>query len=161
MKSQSLLAVALLLTVAACGGASGGPFTPPATTAGDDGWEMYVDAPTVDRGAARGLDPDPLDSPEAAVVKYLASRVRGDGAWQDAMAPNLSDRARRSLDEWSEWTLESFQLRGRKPYGDGSRAWVQVHFVLSVDGDQDEGEDEFDVVKMAGDMGWRVSQPPS
>lgn len=151
----------LLSTVAACGGASGGgPYTPPATTAGDDGWETYVDAPTVDRGAARGLDPDPLDSPEAAVVKFLASQARGDGKWEDAMAVNLSDGAKRSLDEWREWTLESFQLRGRKPYGDGSRAWVRVHFVISIGDDRDEGEDEFDVVNLPT-LGWRVADPPS
>lgn len=159
MTTQRLLTISCLALVMACGGAAGGPYTPPVTSAGDDGWEMYVDAPTVDRDAARGLDPDPLDSPEAAVVKFLASRVRGDGKWRDAMAVNLSDSAKHSLDEWAEWKLDSFQLRGRKPSGEG-RTWVRVHFVLSIGDDTDEGEDEFDVVDLPT-LGWRVADPPS
>lgn len=159
MSYRIALLATLLVGAAACGG-GGGPYEPPATTAGDDGWEMYVEAPTVDAAAAKRLDPDPLDSPEAAVVKFLASHVRGDGKWEDAMAVNLSDRAQRAVDQWNAWTLESFQLRGRKPYGDGSRAWVRVHFVISIDGDQDEGEDEFDVVDLPN-LGWRVADPPT
>lgn len=155
--------IAVLLTVVACGGGAsggGGPYTPPATTASEDGWETYVNAPTVDRGAARGLDPDASQSPEAAVVKFLASRLRGDRAWRDSMAVEQSDRARRSLEEWDEWTLEGFQLRGRKPHGDGSRAWIRVHFVISIGDDRDEGEDEFEVTNLPT-LGWRISDLPS
>ena len=157
LRKPLLLILAISLT--ACSG-SGGPYTAPATTAGDDGWQMYVDAPTVDADDAERLDPEPLDSPEAAVVKFLASHVRGDDQWKQTRPVNMGDRGQRAFDQWQDWDLESFQLRGRKPYGDGSRAWVRVHFVISANGDTDEGEDEFDVVNLPT-LGWRVASPPT
>lgn len=164
MRPHVLFGSVLLLATAACGGGGGAsgsggatPYTPPAATAGADGWETYADAPMVDASAARGLDPAP-DSPEAAVVKFLASRVRGDDAWEGAMVASPSDRAKRSLSEWDEWELARFQLRGRKATGADSY-YVKTFFEIAVDGDTDEGEDEFEVVREDG--GWRVATPPS
>jgi hypothetical protein len=167
---RSLFGLAAGLTLAitlAAGGAGGGsgagggggatPYTPPAVTAGSDGWETYADAPMVDAAAAKNLDPAP-DSPEAAVVKYLAGRVRGDDAWRDALVASPSNRAERALDEWEEWEVHRFQLQGRKATGADSY-YVRTFFEIAVGDDTDEGEDEFEVVREAG--GWRVSQPPA
>lgn len=156
------LAVALSLTAAACGGGGGAdgggsPYTPPAATAGADGWETYTDAPMVDAAAAKNLNPTP-DSAEAAVVKFLASRARGDDAWREAMVASPSGRAERALAEWDEWELHRFQLRGKKETGADSY-YVKTYFEIAVDGDTDEGEDEFEVVREAG--GWRISSPPA
>lgn len=155
-------AIALAIVAAACGGGGAGaggetPYSPPATTAGDDGWEIYSDAPMVDAAAARDLNPAP-DSPEAAVVKFLASRVRGDDAWREAMVASPSGRAERALAEWDEWELRRFQLRARKPASPTTH-YVETWFEIAVGGDTDEGEDEFEVVQEGG--GWRISSPPA
>ncbi len=132
-------------------------YVAPASQPSGDGWETYPAAAMVDGEAARHLNPIP-DSPEAAVVKFLASRVRGDDAWEDAMVASPSDRARRALDEWQEWELSRFQLRGKKETSADSY-YVKTYFEIAVDGDTDEGEDEFEVVREGG--GWRVSSPPA
>ena len=133
------------------------PYTPPKTEAAADGWQTYIDAPMVDRAAAEQLNPSP-DSPEAAVVKFLASRARGDDVWREAMVSKSSDRIQRLLKEWDEWQLERFQLRGRKdPRTD--EAYIKVFFEISVEGDTDDGEDEFEVVREG--EGWRIARPPA
>lgn len=123
--------------------------------AGPDGWDAYVGAPMVDRAAAEGLDPPP-ETPEAAVVKFLASRLRGDDAWQGAVVPNPTDRARRGLAEWDEWQLERFQLRGRSEL-QAHEVRVRVFFEISVDGDT--AEDEFEVTLEGNE--WRIVRVPS
>ena len=167
-----LLAFTLVSTagLGACGGSNdsgdgpSGAATPteatyvaPATEPGEDGWEIYPVAAMVDAEAARYLNPIP-DSPEAAVVKFLASRVRGDDVWKGAVVSSPDDRARRALEEWDEWSLDRFQLRGRKSSGADS-FFLRTYFEISVDGDTDEGEDEFEVVREGG--GWRVTSPPT
>ncbi|MCV0396316.1 MAG: hypothetical protein K5872_03905 [Rhizobiaceae bacterium] len=133
-------------------------YTPPATAAPDDrGWETYEHAPVVDAAAAASINPR-ADTPEAAVVKFLASRARGDEEWKKAMVAEPSDRTKRQLAEWEEWTLESFQLRARKSRG-ADTVSIKVFFAISFDGRSDEGEDEFEVAR-EGD-GWRVASPPA
>lgn len=157
----TVVAVALAVVALGCGGGGGAasetPYAPPAATVGDDGWETYTNAPMVDAAAARDLNPAP-DSPEAAVVKFLASRVRGDDAWREAMVASPSGRAERALAEWDEWELHRFQLRGKKPASQTTQ-YIKTYFEIAVDGDSDEGEDEFEVVQEAG--GWRISSPPA
>lgn len=160
---RTACAIAAVFAVTACTNADSTPessppaYTPPKMEAEADGWHRYVDAPMVDRAAAENLDPPP-DSPEAAVVKFLASRVRGDDAWRAAMVSKLSDRAKRALAEWDEWQLQRFQLRGRKEPR-ANEAYIKVFFEISVNGDTDDGEDEFEVMR-EGDE-WRISRPPS
>lgn len=157
----TVAAIALAVVALGCGGGGGAasetPYTPPAASAGADGWETYTDAPMVDAAAARDLNPAP-DSPEAAVVKFLASRVRGDDAWREAMVASPSGRAERALAEWDQWELHRFQLRGKKETGADSY-YVKTYFEIAVDGDTDEGEDEFEVVREGSD--WRISSPPA
>lgn len=151
------LSLALLL-LAACGnGDPGTPYTPPATTDAGDGWSSYVEAPLVDKKNANGLDPV-LDTPEGAVVKFLASRVRGDRVWRKAMVSNLSESAEGAIEEWNEWSLEKFQLRGRREV-DPNRLWIRAYFEIKVGGSSDSGEDEFDVRRESD--GWKIVQPPA
>lgn len=132
------------------------PYEHLATTAGEDGWAIYLDAPMVDPAQAADLDPT-ADSPESVVVKFLASRMRGDMEWQEAIAFDSSQRIIRQLEEWDEWELERFQLRARKP-ADASTVLIRVFFEISVDGQTDDGEDDFVVVQK--DEGWRVVSIP-
>ena len=92
--------------------------------------ETYSNAPMVDRAMAQSLNPAP-DSPEAAVVKFLASRLRGDGAWKDALASPMSERGRRSIEEWEDWEVKRFQLRSRSETSQDA-VWVTVYFEVSV-----------------------------
>jgi hypothetical protein len=155
--------IAAVFAVAACTNADSTPessslaYTPPKSEAGADGWHRYVDAPIVDQAAAENLDPTP-DSPEAAVVKFLASRARGDDAWQGAMVSNLSNRAKRALAEWDEWQLQRFQLRARKEPRP-NEAYVKAFFEISVKGDTDDGEDDFELMREGNE--WRISRPPA
>lgn len=155
----------LVAALAACGGGAGGdggavsetPYTPPQVSAGSEGGEAYVDAPMIDAAGARNLNPIP-DSPEAAAVKFLASRVRGDSAWKGALVSDLSDRGKRGLEEWEEWELQRFQLRSRHASGSNSY-WIKVYFEIAIDGDTDDGTDDLGVSR-EGD-GWRVFEVPS
>lgn len=134
------------------------PYTPPAAATPDErGWEAYEDAPVVDAATAKSINPT-MDTPEGAVVRFLASRVRGDGEWKGAMVADPSDRTLRQLQQWEEWTLERFQLRARKAKDDGT-AWIRVYFEISFNGRSDEGEYEFEVMR-EGDE-WRVVSPPA
>jgi hypothetical protein len=155
---RTAILLAALPWLLACGG---GPattaYTPPATRASADGAEAYVDAPLVDRAAAASLDPA-LGTPEAAVVKFLASRARGDDRWREAMARDTEPAAERALAQWADWHVQRFQLRGRKAAGEG-RMWVRAWFEIVVDGDTDDGEDEFEVA--LGDGVWRIVRPPT
>ena len=134
-----------------------GSYSPPDTKPGDKGWSDYVDPPMLDSGSARGLEPRP-ETPEAAVVLFLASRIRGDGAWKKAMTADPGRRAKRALAKWQDWKLRKAQLRARKLRGE-NRGYVRVWFELSISGKTETGTDDFTVVKEAGV--WRIKEPPS
>jgi hypothetical protein len=155
---RTAILLAAILLLAACGG---GPvttaYTPPTTRAGADGAEAYVDAPLVDRSAAASLDPA-LGTPEAAVVKFLASRARGDELWREAMTRDSAPAAERALAQWADWEVQRFQLRGRKAAGEG-RMWVRAWVEILVGGATDDGEDEFELA--LGDGVWRIVRPPT
>ena len=68
-------------------------YTPPEIAQGEDGWERYVGPLMLTPENVAGLTPAP-DSTEAAVVLYLASRIRGDSAWEDAMVDDPGARQR-------------------------------------------------------------------
>ena len=134
------------------------PYLPPAVERpGDMGREAYRDAPLVEAAGAENINP-PANTPEAAVVKFLASRMRGDDEWRKAMVAEPSDRTKRQLEQWDAWTLERFQLRGRKKHG-ADAASIRVFFAISFDGRLEEGEDEFELVS-EGDA-WHVASPPA
>lgn len=148
------LAVALVLPAIALAET---PFAPPEVRPGENGWEEYVDPPVIDRTMAQGLSPPP-ETPDAAVVRFLASRIRGDGDWRDAMVDDPGRKAKKALKSWDDWTLRSAQLRARK-FKTDDRGYVRVWFDLSISGDSETGTDDFTVVREA--EGWRISQPPS
>lgn len=132
-------------------------YAPPETREGDDGWMSYIDAPEIGPQDAAGLNPAPA-SPEAAVVKFLASRMRGDAAWQDALVAERSGRLERQIAKWQDWQVDGFQLRGRKPTR-GEGVYIKVFFRLTIDGDSDSGTDEFEVIPDGSE--WRVASIPT
>lgn len=152
-----LSAGAYVLISAGASIAQGAAYVPPETMQGEDGWMTYVDATEVGPKDAADLNPAPA-SPEAAVVKFLASRMRGDTAWQQALVTERSSRLERQIAKWQDWRIDGFQLRGRKPTrGDG--VYIRVFFRLTVDGASDSGTDDFDVIPDGGE--WRIASIPS
>ncbi|MDF1670541.1 MAG: hypothetical protein P1U83_13085 [Roseovarius sp.] len=131
-------------------------FTPPEVTAGENGWETYVDAPQIEKSTAGNLNPD-LSTPEGAVVLFLASRVRGDKDWQDAMVSSPDRKGKKAIKDWKDWTLNAAELKGRKIKQD--RGYVSVWMDFTISGESDSGTDDFTVVR-EGDE-WRVASPPS
>lgn len=148
------LALALALPVALPAETA---YAPSQVQPGEDGWETYVDPMIIDAGSAAGLSPAP-DTPEAAVVRFLASRVRGDNDWRDAIVDDPARKAKKALKQWDSWSLKAAQLKSRKMKSD-DRGYVRVWLDLTISGDSETGTDDFTVVRV-GD-GWRVSSPPS
>lgn len=131
-------------------------YAPPAVAAGENGWEDYVEALTLDRASASGLSPT-LDSAEAAVVLFLASRIRGDNDWKSAMVSDPDRKAKQALKAWKDWTLHSARLEARKLKD--TRGYIRVWMDFTVDGDRETGSDDFTMLR-DGDT-WRIASPPS
>lgn len=132
-------------------------YAPPQIVQGENGWESYVEPMMIDAQTAAGLTPAP-DSPEAAVVRFLASRIRGDDAWQDAMVDDPGRKTRKALKTWKGWRLNAAQIQSRKMRG-ADRGYVRVWVDLTIDGKSETGSDDFSV-RREGD-GWRISEVPS
>lgn len=132
-------------------------FEQPDTVPGENGWENYVDPVMIDRATAATVRPEPA-SPEAAVALFLASRIRGDNAWQGAMSGDLDRKGRKSVKNWRDWTLNAAQIKARKLRGE-DRAYISVWMDVTIDGDAETGTDDFTVRREAN--GWRISGVPS
>ncbi|MEM8961803.1 MAG: hypothetical protein AAGD38_10005 [Acidobacteriota bacterium] len=157
---RSLFPSLLVLIAVACGAASGPTETTlpdMSTVAAEDGWERYDEPKRYVVADVATVNPS-LGSPEAAVVKYLASKSRGDELWREAMVPGWEDNGRlvRQQARTATWKVLSFELRARKPTGND--LWVKTHVELEIDGDRDGGEDEFELTQVDGV--WRISRPP-
>lgn len=122
------------------------PYSPPRTRPGEDGWLLYQGSPTWDASTAVDLRPG-NGSAEAAVVHYLASRVRGDRRFDEVLpaADNCGGRLTRALSEHDSWTFHAFRLVGRKELEPGA-LWIKIWMQISFEGDMDSGEDEFSVL---------------
>jgi hypothetical protein len=102
---------------------AGAAFSVPAGRAGANGWTEYVEPPLYDPSAVAGVAPGG-DSPEAAVVHYLASRVRGDSRFQEVMVRECENECARGLGKHAEWTFLRFRLVARKDAGAGE-LWIK------------------------------------
>ena len=134
-----------------------GVYSSPQVVAGDNGWETYVDPLMITGDTARRLTPG-ADTPEAAVVQFLASRIRGDRDWQDVMTDDPGRKTKKALKAWKGWTLNAAQIKSRKMRGE-DRGYVRVWVDLTIGGDNETGTDDFTVKREAG--GWRISEIPS
>lgn len=160
---QMTRAILLAAGVAAAALTAPGPvradtgWSPPGVQEAEDGWQEYVDPARIDSAAARGLKPA-LDTPEGAVMRYLASRLRDDRDWKSAMVDDPDRKAKKALKKWRDWTLNAAQLKARKFRGE-NRAYVSVWMDFTISGDNDSGTDDFTVVRQGDE--WRVASPPS
>lgn len=124
---------------------------------GDNKYE-YVNSPLYEGTKAGAFNPE-LGSAEAAVAKFLSSKARQDATWKEALIPESewSDRLKRKLEDWKNWKITKWQLKGLQI--DNSRAYLTVYFEIEYDGETDDGEDEFELVLKNGV--WMVLYPPT
>ncbi len=132
-------------------------FTVPATRPREDGAAEYVDAPRYDASNVAGLAPG-ASSPEAAVVHYLASRVRRDDRYREVMTQYCKGDCAENLAEHDTWKFRAFRLVSRQP-DDAGGWWIEAWFEIEFEGGVDSGSDEFTVVKAAD--GYRIVEVPT
>ncbi|UYV38807.1 hypothetical protein N4R57_07185 [Rhodobacteraceae bacterium D3-12] len=132
-------------------------YSPPEIAQGENGWESYIGPMMLDKTTVAGLNPAP-NTPEAAVVRFLASRIRGDRAWQQAIVSSPGRKAKKGLKTWKSWRLNAAQIQSRKMRG-ANRGYVSVWLDLTIAGEKKTGTDDF-TVKREGD-GWRIAEVPS
>jgi hypothetical protein len=140
------------------------PWTPPKTEPGADGWERYVDVPTLTPATAAGFTPG-FDTPEGALLSFYASRMRGDDAWRSALAdeknpafgPGDLARLNRKLDNSRDWKYLEVRLVGKKSKDE--ELWIKIHMKIEIGGQIDGGEDEATLVSVGGR--WYVLSIPT
>ena len=132
-------------------------FTAPATKAGKRGLSKYIDAPKYDANNVADLAPGG-GSPEAAVVHYLASRVRHDERYREVITASCSRDCKYGLAEHDMWKFRGFRLVSRKQTAPG-KFWIEVWFEIKHRGGIDTGTDEFTVVAEAD--GYRIVEVPT
>lgn len=120
----------------------------------------YVDSPLFGGKEAGAFDPE-LGSPEAAVVKFLCSKVRQDGVWKEALVPEeeWTDRLKRKLESWDRWQVTKWQLKSIQDVNE-NRVYLTVYMQLKIEGEIEEGEDDFELVLSHGGV-WRILYPPT
>ncbi len=132
-------------------------FTIPETFDAADGWQFYTEAPTWDASAAALLSPGGA-SPEAAVVHFYASRIRGDQKWEEALPTIRSAALTRKLERMADWQIHTLRLVARKQRGSG-RYYVKVALDITRDGKSVAFRDDA-TVEREGER-WVVARPPS
>ena len=155
--SKILTVLIILLLGFACAQSAKTYNPPEKKDLGDNNYE-YIDSPLYAGSEAGAFDPE-LGSAEAAVAKFLSSRVRGDDAWKGALLPEAewNDRLKSKLKDWAEWKILKWQLKRILIYSD--TAGLTVYFEIEYKGDTDDGEDEFELIKKNGV--WMILYPPT
>jgi len=132
-------------------------FTVPDTFEAADGWQFYIDAPTWDATNVADLAPG-CDTPEAAVVHFYASRIRGDRRWEEALPSERGDMLVRKLERMDTWEIKTLRLVARKQRSP-TRWYVKVALDLVRDGKEIAFRDDVTVERV--DQRWVVARPPS
>ncbi len=151
-------------TVVTPPGPTAAAWTPPKTEPGDDGWERYVDAPSLTPATAAGFTPG-FDTPEGALLSFYASKMRGDDAWRAALADGKNpafgkgdlDRLNRKLDHSKDWKYLEVRLVGKKSKDE--ELWIKIYMKIEFNGKLDDGEDEATLVNVGGR--WYVLSIPT
>ncbi len=120
----------------------------PPTQEGDDGWLLYLGAPTwtPQRVAGRHFGDA---SPEEAVLHYFACRMQGAECFREVLVSPASERLTRKLAIHDQWRFLELRLVARQDAGDGE-LWLKVYLRVSIDGQEDGGEDEVTLLEQDG-----------
>lgn len=120
-------------------------------------WEEYDTSFILNSDTAPGMNPG-TGSPEAAVIQFYASMIRGDSCYEEVIPkePRSSDFTR-SLEEVKSWKFLEVGLLGRKKLV-GDMYWIALYMKISFKGGTDTGTDEATVSKINGR--WLLVDPP-
>ncbi|MFN7142678.1 MAG: hypothetical protein ACK4YP_02800 [Myxococcota bacterium] len=132
-------------------------FRAPDTFEAADGWQFYIDAPTWDGASVADLAPG-TTSPEAAVVHFYASRIRGDTRWEEVLPAERTDLLARKLARMDGWAIRNLRLVARKQRSP-ARWYVKVALDLVRDGKEVAFRDDA-TVEREGER-WVVARPPT
>lgn len=135
-------------------------FTVPAVNAADgEGWEVYSNPLVLNKENVKGLSPG-TGSPEAAVVHFYASKIRGDDCFNQVLPADRKKypRVDRSLKRMADWKFIEVKLVSRKKkYTE--RYWIRVEMKIEIKGKVDTDMDEARVRIINGQ--WYVTEPPT
>lgn len=132
---------------------------PPVQPADANGWEIYENPLTLTKESVKGLAPG-VDSPEAAVVHFYASKIRGDDCYKDVL-PADKEKLKRltySLQKMAAWKFREVTLLKREAFAPG-KYWIKIKMTAEIEGKIESGTDEATVEKIAGK--WYVTEPPT
>jgi hypothetical protein len=132
---------------------------PQVSPADADGWESYSTPVVLNEDTVDGLAPG-TGSPEAAVVHFFASKIRGDSCFNDVIPKDKEkySSAYRILERIKDWKFLEVTLLERKKRGT-ERYWIKVKMKIEIEGDIDSGTDEATVRQIDGK--WYVTRPPA
>jgi hypothetical protein len=119
-----------LFVVLAAGAAAAAELGELATTPAEDGWEEYVEPLVLEPGSVEGLAPG-QSSPEAAVVHFYASRLRGDGRHEEVLPAERDSKLEYGLERMHERTLRKVTLLRRKQRSPG-KYWIKLAVDLEI-----------------------------
>ena len=111
------------------------------TTRGEHGWETYVQPIEVTAEMEGGSD-----SPEAAVVCFYASRLRGDAGWRSVLEEPPSESMERKLEKLAGWSFRGVRLVGRRARSKG-RWYIRIEQDVTIDGREDSAVNEVSVTQ--------------
>ncbi len=131
----------------------------PATQAGDNGWETYVETAEVVPDTAADVAPGGV-SPEAAVAHFYASKMRGDERWLEVFPPEdeWEGLLERKLAKMKDWGYEGLRFLARKPKS-RDRYWVKVGLDVRLGERLKSISNEVTVQERDGS--WVVIRPPT
>ncbi len=131
---------------------------PTAQPADETGWEAYDFQFIITPENAEGLNPG-TGSPEAVVIQFYASIMRGDECYKNVIPENMDGfDIGRALEEVKSWEFLEVKLLKRKIAGEGEY-WVKLYMKIKYKGDVDSGTDEATVTKIGGR--WLLTDPPT
>jgi len=130
----------------------------PAVSAPDEqGSEKYETSFILNSGTAPDLNPG-TGSPEAAVIQFYASMIRGDSCYENVIPKEPRSYAFiRSIEKVKSWKFLEVKLLKRKKI-EGDKYWIALYMKISFKGGTDSGTDEATVTKINGR--WLLVDPP-
>ena len=122
-----------------------------------DGWASYEPVIEITKDSAVDWMPG-QDTPEAAVIQFYASLIRGDEAYKNVWYPRDPEDEVQSYQHMIDnVAFTEVRLLRRKSL-DASRFWILIYMAIAFEGGDDSGEDEVEVERIDGK--WWVTRPP-
>ena len=130
---------------------------PPFLKKNSDGWENYSVPIILTTDTVKGYAPG-TGSPEAPVIHFYASKIRGDHCFKQVLFSKREDLLNRKLKQMQNWKYIEIRLIKRKKVAE-TKFWINIFMKLEIDGKIDSGSDEVSVEKIDG--AWYIRNLPT